>query len=461
MVKSRAWISILVLATTILYTACNLGRSTIAPGTQTPQESVVPSATESSPVPARETPVTPTIPKIVSPPVLERSGLKIVYTREGNLQLWTEDGKLKLTSSRDAYSPRISDDGQVVAFLRPVDDFHLELWAINTDGTNERRLVSIADLDTIGGGVRDPNAVAINPYHYEWVPALSTPGGKSPHVLAFNTQQVFQGPGLSLLDDLHLVNADDLEIRYLLLSGWGGEFVYSPEGKQIAITNPTSINLCQADGSNYRNVLTYEAVNTYSEYRFYATPVWSHDGAFLRVAIPPKDPLAEIPLPTSLWTVPVDGSPSTQVGSVSAMPFFEQPVVFSPDLSRLVYFDEVGAPAENRRELHLAAYDGSGDWTYSEHSLLHFLGWSIDSTKFTFNAGEDQEAWIGSLDTPPVLFLLDPYGIVDLRWVDARNFLYLQQRIEGFEFYLAGLDGGAILLDSIPGSPPVYDFAYP
>jgi hypothetical protein len=207
--------------------------------------------------------------------------------------------------------------------------------------------------------------------------------------------------------------------------------------------------------------LTYELVNTYSEYRFYAAPVWSSDNSFMRVAIPPKDPLAETRLPTNLWTIPVDGSSPFQVGSVMAVPFFEQPVAFSPDLSRIIYFSEQGSPAENRRELHLAAFDGSGDRVYSEYSLLHLLSWSVDSAKFSFNVGEDQEAWIGSLDASPALLTSDPYGIIDLRWIDARNFLYLQQRIEGFEFYLADTDGGTILLDSVLGSPPVYDFSYP
>jgi hypothetical protein len=461
MVKKSARILFFIFATSILSSACGLGHSVATSGTRVLQETVVPSTTEGSPIPVSETPTTTATPKVVPPPVLERPGLKIVYTREGNLFLWTEDGKIQLTSSGDAYSPNISPDGQVVAFLRPVDDFHLELWAINTDGTNERWLVSIADLDAIGGGVRDPNAIAINPFHYEWVPSLSNPDKKSAHVLAFNTQQVFRGPGLSLLDDLHLVNADDIKIEYLLLSGWGGEFEYSPDGTHIAISNPTSINLCQADGSNCRTVFTYEPVNTYSEYRFYAAPVWSSDGAFLWVTIPPKDPLAEPRQLTGLWTIPTDGSPVSQLGSVITVPFFEQPVVSSPDLSHIIFFSEVGMPAENRREMHLAAYDGSGDRVYAKFSLLHFLGWSADSNKFSFNTGEDQEAWIGSLDNPPALFPLEPYGIVDLRWVDARNFLFLKQRTEGFEFFLSDVDGGAIVLDAFPSSPPVYDFAYP
>jgi hypothetical protein len=257
------------------------------------------------------------------------------------------------------------------------------------------------------------------------------------------------------------VNADDGEIKHLLLSGWGGEFEYSPDGNRIAISNPTSINLCQADGSNYRSVLTYESVNTYSEYRFYAAPLWSPGGDFLRVAIPPKDPLADPRLPTSLWEIPVNDSLVYRLGTVLAAPFFEQPIAFSPNLSSIIYFREAGAPAENRLELHLAAYDGSGDKVYAEYNLLHFLGWSIDSTRFSYNVGEDQEAWIGSQDSPPELFPLEAYGVVDLRWLDARNFLFLRQGSEGFEFYLADVDGGAILLDAFPGSPPVYDYAYP
>jgi hypothetical protein len=459
--KRCARISIFILVIVVFCAACKSGRVEIDTGTQSSQETAVLSAIEESPIPVSETPVAPAGTSSISPPMLERPGLKIVYTVEGNLYFWTVDGKTQLTSSGDAYSPRISPDGQVIAFLRPVDEYHLELWAIDTDGTNERRLVGVADLDVIGGGARDQNAVAINPYHYTWVPGFSTPGKKPAHILAFNTQQVFQGPGLSLLDDLHLVNADTMEIKYLLLSGWGGEFTFSPDGSQIAITNLNSISLCQADASNYRNVLTYEPVNSYSEYRFYADPVWSPDNAFLRVAIPPEDPLAETPLPTGIWIIPTNGEPVSQVGSVMAVPFFEQPVVFSPDLSRIIYFREAGLPAENRRELHLAAYDGSDDRMYMDGSLVHFLEWATDSIRFSYNVGESQEAWIGDSEASPVLFPLDPVGIIDVRWLDARNFLYLQQKTDGFEFYLADLNRGAILIDSIGGEPPVYDIAYP
>jgi len=111
------------------------------------------------------------------------SGLKVAYIKEGDIWLWSsDDTKSQLTSSGMVYSSNISDDGQVIAFLRQVDDFHAELWAINSDGTNERRLISVYDLDEMTADIRDPNSVAINPYHFDWVPGS--------HKVAFNTQQV-------------------------------------------------------------------------------------------------------------------------------------------------------------------------------------------------------------------------------------------------------------------------------
>jgi hypothetical protein len=338
-----------------------------------------------------------------------------------------------------------------VAFLRPVDDFHIELWGLSLVAGQERKLVSVADLDTIGGGVRDPSAVAVNPYHYEWIPGT--------HTLAFNTQQVFQGPGLSLLDDLNLVDADNGEITYLLLSGWGGQFTYSPDGRQIVISTPTKIFLADADGGNYREIFYYEPVITYSEYRYYAFPRWSPDGSFLRLALPPADPLARPAQPTSLWTIPTDGSAPTRDGGVQAVAFFESPVEYSPSLARIAYLVEVGQPAENLRELHIATFDGQGDWVYSKAPAIQFLGWSPNSQRFVFTTDLDQQTWLGGIDAAGVTFGDDPYRVSNLSWVDAKRLLYVKEQLGEYDFYLADLDGRATLLDSVPPPPPGYDFA--
>jgi len=451
--------NILLFVIILLHNSCDRFASRGISTESFSEETVIPLASEDLIAQASEELPIPTSTREIYSPVLERPDMILIYTKAGDIWMWRMNEKRQLTSSGDAYSPRISPDGQAIAFIRPADEIHQELWAINMDGTNLRRLVSFNDLDVIGGGVIDPNAVGVIPYHYKWVPGT--------HTLAFNTQQIFQGPGLSLLDDLNLVDADNPVVKPLLLSGWGGDFVYSPDGRWIAISTSDSIILCRSDGSNYRKILTYEPVNTYSEYRYYASPIWSSDGTILQVAIPPKDSLENPHQPTNLWEIPIDGSPPSKAGEVTAVPFFEEPVVFSPDLAHLAYLKETGLPVENRREVHIASSDGSGDLVYATHALLHFLSWSVDSNRISFSVGEDQEAWIGALVGTPAVITPDPKGIMDLRWLDSRNFLYIQQKTDRFELVLADIDGGMLLLDSIPVGKgvlsllPYFDFTYP
>jgi len=382
-------------------------------------------------------------------PTPTAGSLTIAYLKEGNLWVWSQGSSRQLTNTGEVYRPRISPDGKVIAFLRPVDDFHLEIWAINVDGKNERKLVSVADLDAIGGGVRDPAALAINPNRFAWLPGMRQ--------LAYNTHQIFQGPGLSLLNDLNLVEADTLQKTNLLLSGWGGEFSYSPDGRQVAVIQLDKIILMNADGSDYRPLMSYPAVTTYSEYRYYALPVWAADGESLRLALPPVDALATPQQPTSLWRIAGAGSDPQQIGSIFAVPFFDQPVVFSPDRARIAFVKEVGQPAENLRELHLAASDGSGDWVYAKATALRFQGWAPDSSHFAYTLGEAQVLWLGSLQDTPSQPGGGINGLQDLRWVDSSRFLFWQSSGGSFELFLADVRGGIWLLDSVTGGLD-YDF---
>ena len=402
---------------------------------------------------AASPPVSATPPAPAALPTVAAEGLVVVYVRDGNLWRWSPDGPVQLTTAGEVYTPLISPDGRMAAFLRPADEFHLEIWAVNLDGTQERRLVGVADLDTIGGGVRDPSAVAVNPYQLAWVPGSGA--------LAFNTHQVFQGPGTALLNDLNLVDPATGKVTNLLLSGWGGMFTYSPDGKQIAIVQPEKLFLTGADGANYRLALEHPAVNTYSEARFYARPYWLPDSSALRVAIPPADPLAAPAQPTALWTIPADGGAPRQDGQLLTVPFIDQPVSYSPDAQRVAYLSPTGAPAENRRELHLAAYDGGGDWSFASAPLLQFSAWSPDGQRFAYVLGENGEAWWGGLQNGPAPLDGVPAGIARLRWIDGRRFLVASRQIASFELLLGAVDSQPIVLDALLDSPFAFDFWQP
>jgi hypothetical protein len=411
-----------------------------------------PTATLTSEPTSTDTSTPEPSPTLSTPTAIPRV-LQVVYIKDGKVFFWKkEQVPLQLTTSGQAYEVKLSSDGVVAAFTRRVDDLHSELWAVNTDGSDERRLVSVADLDAMGAELQVKDLKAIAPYHFAWIPGT--------HTLAYNTREVFDGPGLLLTDDLRLVNTNTLEKYTFLPPGKGGEFSYSPDGSQIAISTTTTISLIDADGSNRRSdLLVYDKVLTYSEYEYYAKPVWASDSSALRVAIPPKDALAQPPLPTILWEIPTDGSPAVQLGSVTGMPFFSAPVKFSPDLSHIAYLKLVDDPADNRHELHIADPDGSGDIVYDVATLLQFQAWAPDSSHFVFSI-EDRGAFqlgeIGGNFTP----LMDnPTDLQNLRWINQDSYLVLRNNNGVIEIRLNTLSGDSALIDTMGGTLPSYDFA--
>lgn len=441
-----------VLIVTCVCTACTVKPSPSPTVTvafpQTPLASPLP-ATDTLPPPILETAAPPEA-TLLPPP--DASGIAIVYPKDGSLWKFQDGDAVQLTTSGAAYAPRFSPDGQQIAYLRQVDDFHLELWAINLDGTNERSLVSVADMDAIGAAVRLQGAVAINPLRFAWIP-----GG---HVIAFNSQQIFQGPSPARLDDLNLVNADTGQITFSLLAGWGGEFVFAPDGSQAAISTPSQIILANPDGSNYRAVFNYELVNTYSESRFYASPVWAADGSHLLVAVPPTDPLAEPPMLTEIWRITLDGVAPQQINGLQAVPYFDAPVVFSPDSTYVAALKELGTPAEMRRELRLTKNDGTQSMVYTAAVQLNFIAWASDSRHFFYTQGEEQAMYLGALDEPPQMLNSQPYGILDPRWVGEGRFVYIQQDGDTFHLCLGAIGAAPRILDTF-SEYPLYDLKVP
>jgi hypothetical protein len=374
--------------------------------------------------------------------------LRVAYLQGQDISLWTEaGGSRQLTRGEQVHQLRISPDGQMVAYTRGVDPFHEELWIIGTDGSGERRLVGMDEFSAI-----DPHALAVVPATFEWIPGT--------HLLAFNTRQVVEGPGSAMYNDLHLANADSGQIQTLLAPGHGGQFFPSPDGRQIALTSPSSLSLINVDGTNLRqNVLDYAPITTYSEYQYYAQPVWRTDSSSLLVAIPPPDPLA-IPLPpTTLWQVPVDGTKAKQIGKIATGPFFGMDVFYSPDRGHILFLDSSGNPDQNLQALHIARPDGSQDTVYTTAAALTISAWAPDSQHFTFSLGNPgvlQLAQIGG----KFQALLGPLSnLVDFRWVDNEHFVYVRPGADGYEIHLSNLQGQDVLLGTTQAFQSIYDFA--
>jgi hypothetical protein len=84
--------------------------------------------------------------------------LHLSFIRSGKLFLWQDGIEMSLSDDSSAQDVKISDDGQLIAFTRlqeitPSDGLNtvaeLELWVINSDGTDERLLIAPDDLRAI------------------------------------------------------------------------------------------------------------------------------------------------------------------------------------------------------------------------------------------------------------------------------------------------------------------------
>jgi Tol biopolymer transport system component len=387
-------------------------------------------------------------------PLPRPSALHVAYIVDADLVLWKDvpplstDAKpetIQLTRDGGVIDVRISGDGAVLAFVRDG-----ELWAVDADGSDERRLVSATDLSEMEPIQQTEFPIALN--RFEWVPGS--------HLLAFNTR--LELPiGLLLNDDLHTVDVESLEISLLLAPGQGGQFTYSPDGRQVAVSNSGGISLYDADGQNRRDVLPHTPVVTYSEVRFYARPVWGDDSSSLRVAIPPADPLAQPPQLTSIWHLPTDGTPATLIGSIAALP--GSLPAFSPEPRFVAYIEPAADGAPGGAAGTLLVHDLETGETIGEYpQASQIYGWALDSGHLAFLAQlERPQAQIAPFGGPAAPAHDDTsVAVIDASWVDASRYLYLASTSNGWSLHLGEIGGSPIVLATVAGRSLPYDWTY-
>lgn len=382
---------------------------------------------------------------------------RIAYTKNSDVYLWVEgNDPVRLTDMHDVVSLRLSDDGQLIAFKRQnPDDITLqELWVVNTQGIPEPRvLISAADLAELLPPNPDHYILGAGIQDYTWRP--------NTHIVAYNTLVLHEGSGFGLNHDVRMVNADTLEKTTLFETGGGGLFYFSPDGSQIALSNPESISLVNADGTNLRkDVLTFPDVITYSEYQYHPHPVWDDDSRALGVAIPPHDPLAD-PLPdTALWSLPADGSAPSLLSQVPAMPFAWPNPVFAPSLEDVIYVTQVEGSTDNQRELHLAHPDDSNDVIYDQGKSLYFLSWSPNSQHFIYeiNDGANKGVYLGGLISQPKLVIFDPGEVLEIKWLGSNQLVFPFRDGNEWMLFVQDPNSGALeRIDIIPDSSLDFD----
>jgi hypothetical protein len=388
-----------------------------------------------------------------TPTPMSTDELVIVFTRDNNAYLWTETGgERQLTKDGGVDQVLLSDDKGVVAFRRGNG-----VWAVNADGSDERQLVRESDLPVPQEGELAGYITGMTVNQLAWIPGS--------HELLFNTRMLSDGPGLLLSDDLWRVDTDPqsvLSLDYLFLPGEGGNFAIAPDGNRVAVITPDSISLTTINGEDKQRIFGYTPVSTYSEFRYYARPVWSPSSDVLGVVIPPPDRLGIENQAFGIWRLHIDGTPASLVGTIEARdgnPLPEPDI--SPTLEMIAYLSSPDIDPERTDLLFVTWDDRISDPVFYSSRVDLFYDWSPGGERFSFTRPPGETAAVnlftGQMGEEP-----QPVGngqsvALNVHWLDDNSYLYLQASDRGWDLLLNDSNSADTLIASVGGQPPAFD----
>ena len=340
--------------------------------------------------------------------------LRLVYASRGALWLWNEaQSAVQLTQPGNIDQVSLSDDGQIIAFTRKLDEYHVELWAINADGSHELRLISADGFTQLDGST---DALGVLPYMLKWEPGS--------HHLTFYTYPLYDALMVFEPSSPWLINLDTGDISSAPYNG--GNTEYSPDGKYVIIFDILQISLVRMDGSDLREDILpgYHGIAQGEQY-YDPQPYWANDSSSFTVALPNQDDLYTQDSTVTVWNLPVEGKP-TELGQWKA---FAPSVTFSPDNVYMAYWN-LPEGSTNQRELHLARLEGSGasnpkDAIYTRGELIGNVSWSTDSQHFIFtmvSSGSKYRTYLGNTCQRSTL-LMEGDRWITAAWVDASRYL--------------------------------------
>lgn len=350
-------------------------------------------------------------------------GLSVAYFKDGQLMLWTEgSGSRPLAASNSSEKVRISDDGQLVAYVSRDSLGSDEILGVDAGGANQRLLV--------GGDYMQNIQPAGQMVSFDFAPGS--------HMLYFLTDQY----------DLHRVDAAaGGSPASVFRAGKGGFFSFSPDGQWMALYHPNELVLAQSDGSDAQVVFQYPEDFRYT--MIGPEIMWEPDSLGFHMVS--ASGAQGSPDSMTVWFIPVDGDPVRQMSY--AGPYGAN---LSPDGRVVVYLYFQHEPID----VHVVAEDGK-DTTYSSYASttyanLNFMGWTPDSERFVLNLSDDgrfEVPYLSAVGQEPIK-MTDTDDAHAIKWLDADRFLF----VAGDALRLQRLGEPSILVDTVSSS--AFDYAY-
>jgi len=391
--------------------------SSLSTALPSPTPTAVPATVAPAPTPA-------VIPPTASPaPMPKPTVLRVAYWGGGRIMLWTEGkGSHPLTDAMNVEQVRISDDGQVIAYLGRNSRGAYELLAVNADGTNQRLLAGQDYLQNIQPADRTVS--------FDFAPGS--------HTVYFVTEQY----------DLHRANTDS-GAPMPVFGGQGGLFSFSPNGQWMVLSHPDELVLARPDGTNARVVFKNPPDSGY----ILVGPeiIWEPDPAGFHM-VSASGPPQDNPDNMTVWFIPVAGEPVKQMSYTG--PYGAN---LSPDGRKVVYLYSQHEPID----VHIVAQNGQNT-TYNSYSSksyinLQFMGWAPDSKHFLLNLSKDGRLlvpYLCAVGEQPVK-LTDTDDALPVVWVDAQRVLFASR---GATLHLQRVGAPSILLDANASS--WFDYTY-
>ena len=372
----------------------------------------------------------------------------VVFVKDGDVRVWDEaTGQAETVfRSGDVIAVTMSDDSQVVAFLRrsPVKRSELDwyeqsaLWAVERDGGNPRELVSAEALrERLNAAETDSTSIP----QMEWIPGT--------HRLLYTGWTYFvqaEGESHATPRGLYLVDADSRMDTVLLSAENSLRFVLSPDGQQIALLSTTALGLIHADGSNWRqDLFQYTAVGVPG--RIIPSGVWTQDASAFLITIPTESE-SGLGLNLTIWRVPVDGALVHQPLATITNSHSDS-VTFSPDGRYAAFFraDSPGIATHSGWFVTPLALE-IGPLAVPKSSYLSWknLHWSPTGVPYAVQEGtlvrlcpdpaQDAEVCGEGLNLGGML--------AEIYWIDGTRFLFVTR--EPYDLYFGRLDGTRILI---------------
>jgi Tol biopolymer transport system component len=362
----------------------------------------------------------------VSPsPTPKPNVLRVVYSKGGRVTLWTEGKGARQLAEANFEQVRISDDGQVIAYLGYSSAGNAGpygVFATNAEGANQRLLVGQDYVRNI------PSAERI--VSFDFAPAS--------HTLYFVTDQY----------DLHRVNTDSGSPAPVFGSGRGGFFSFSPDGQWMTLYHPNQLVLAHLDGSDAHVVFQYPEDLRYT--MMGPEIIWEPDSSGFHITSASGSQGS--PDSMTVWFIPVAGDPVKQMSYTG--PYGAS---LSPDGRQVVYLYGPHEPID----VHVVAPDGK-DTIYNSYSSqsyanLGVMGWAPDSKHFLLNLSKDGRfsiPYLCAVGEQPVR-LTDTDDAHSIVWIDAQRMLFVSH---GKALHLQRVGAPSIVLEADASS--WFDYTY-